>query len=80
MAVDPVGHRGVVLIRNEHGKREPVQQPFGRALPVRLSRAHRDKLPGERQCVLGQPQLTAHPGPQVQLALGNVVRVLAQAD
>ena len=80
VGVDPVGHRGVVPIGDKHRQGEPAQQPFRRALPVRLLGTHRDQLPGERQCVCVKPELPAHPGAQVQLTPRDVVRVLAQAD
>ena len=69
----------VVPVGNEDGQREAVQQPLGRALPVGLLLADRDQLAGERQRLLGQPQLAAEPGPQVQIARGDVALARPQA-
>ena len=80
MPVDPVGHRPVMVLRNEDGQRERAQQPLRCPLPVRLLLADRDQLTGERKGVLVEVQFPAERRAQVKLASGNVALALAQAE
>src|SRR5207253_7941737 len=72
MGVDPVRHRGIVVVRDEQGQAEAAQYPLRRALPLQGVVAYLDELTGEGQRRLGQPKLPAQPLPQLQTSPGNV--------
>ena len=63
VVVDPGGNGLVVPVGNQQRQGEAVQQPLRGAFPVGLLLADRDQLTGERQRLLGQPQLAAEPLP-----------------
>ena len=70
--VDPLGHRGVVAIRNQQRQAETVEQPFDSSFPVALVLAHLQQLTGKRHLRFGQIQRLAERTAQGDLFLVDI--------
>src|SRR5712691_241609 len=77
-ALDPSGHRGIVLVRNEDRHGVVVQQPLDRSLPCPFLLAHLHQLADERQIAFVELQGEAEVFANAENPSGNVRLAIPQ--